>query len=166
MEKALIEQYKQQMLQMYQSRETPRTVPAAVLEKKPVADNSTGYLSAVVTAVRSLYFVPNARVTVFTGTPEEMTVIDTALTDQNGRITPFALPTPLFSLSLNAENTTTPYSLYNLMIEAEGYLTNIHLNIPVFPSVTSVQPSNLLLLETAGVNKGPRIFDEKPNYNL
>ena len=47
-----------------------------------------------------------------------------------------------------------------------GRFTNIHLNIPVFPTVTSRQTSNLLLLETAGVDKGPRIFDESQKYDL
>ena len=76
------------------------------------------------------------------------------------------METPLKSESLDSANTEIPYSLYNMMFEADGYLTNIHLNIPVFPTVTSRQTSNMLLLETAGVDKGPRMFDELQKYDL
>ncbi len=178
MEKSLIERYKAQMLEMYGKK--PRTVnvqntanmPDTHIERQEsslttVDDNTaTGNLLGVVTSVRSLYFVPGARVTVFTGTPQNMQIIDTDTTNENGRTKAFALPTPKRGLSMDSANTETPYALYNMMVEADGYITNIHLNIPVFPSITSIQPSNLLLLETAGVDKGPRIFDEKQNYNL
>ena len=76
------------------------------------------------------------------------------------------METPLKSESLDSANTEIPYSLYNMMFEADGYLTNIHLNIPVFPDTVSRQTSNLLLLETAGADKGPQIFDEAQSYNL
>ncbi len=171
MEKDLIERYKNEMLKMYQRK--AKVIPAvaepeqeAAVPLPPASNSEEGYLMAVVTAVRSLYFVPNAKVTVFTGGVDDMNVIATAVTDQNGRTEKIPLPAPAVSLSQSEDNSQPPYSLYNIMVEADGYLTNIHLNIPVFSSVTSRQLSNLLLLETAGVNKGPRIFDEMPNYNL
>ncbi len=178
MDKSLIESYKQEMLKMYSSRAKAvntvvqnEKVPSIVQPNpQPVnnSDNSssTGTLQGIATSVRGLYFVPNAKVTVFSGTPENMQVIDTSVTDQNGRTKEFVLPTPPKFESLNSSNQEIPYALYNMMFEADGYLTNIHLNVPVFPSVTSRQTSNLLLLETAGVNKGPRIFDELQSYNL
>ena len=176
MDKSLIESYKQEMRKMYANRiktapvitnvtdipkieSTPPTVP-------PDSQSATGRLQGIATSIRGLYFVPNTKVTVFTGTPENMQVIDTSITDENGKTKVFTLPTPTKSESLSPQNQVIPYGLYNMMVEADGYLTNIHLNVPVFPTVTSRQTSNLLLLETAGVNKGPRIFDELQNYNL
>jgi hypothetical protein len=53
-----------------------------------------------------------------------------------------------------------------MLIEADGYIKNIHLNIPVFSNVTSLQQSNLILEETAGEDKGPKVFDEAQKYNL
>ncbi|MBQ6847336.1 MAG: hypothetical protein IJO62_00260, partial [Clostridia bacterium] len=103
--------------------------------------------------------------TVFTGDPDNMQVIDTDYTDENGKTKAFLLTTPQKAESQEPNN-EIPYSLYNMMFEAEGYLTNIHLNIPVFPDVVSRQTSNLLLLETAGADKNPRIFDELQKYNL
>ncbi len=169
MDKNLIEHYKAEMLKAYGNRvravNSTAAVPKEVIAPLDSTD-STGKLLGIATQIRGLYFVPNARVTVFTGTPENMQIIDTAITDQNGKTKEFILPTPAKSLSNDENNTEIPYSLYNMMFEADGFMTNIHLNIPVFPSVTSRQTSNLLLLETAGVDKGPRIFDELPNYNL
>ncbi len=162
MEKSLIEEYKQKMLNMYKGKAVATVSQTQISEPQ----ENEGYLTAIVTAVRYLYFVPGAKVTVFKGTPENMEIIGTDITDQNGRTEPFKLETPAKALSEDSSNTKPPYALYNLMIEAEGYLTNIHLNIPVFSGVTTRQTSNLLLLETAGADKGPRIFDEMPNYNL
>ncbi len=172
MEKTEIQRYKEEMMRMYGNR--VRSVNIAVPTPAPVrptpdtqdVNSVTGELIGVATAVRGLYFVPNTRVTVFKGTPENMEVIDTDITNQNGKTKVFILDTPVKSESLDSANTEIPYALYNMMFEADGYMTNIHLNIPVFPTVTSRQTSNLLLLETAGVDKGPRIFDESQNYNL
>lgn len=176
MDKSLIESYKQEMLKMYSNRiktatdavsnvpDVPKTDNTAVTA--PDSETATGRLQGIATSIRGLYFVPNTKVTVFTGTPENMQVIDTSVTDENGKTKVFTLPTPAKAQSLSPQNQAIPYALYNMMFEADGYIPNIHLNVPVFPTVTSRQTSNLLLLETAGVNKGPRIFDELQNYNL
>lgn len=179
MDKNLIESYKLKMLEMYESKMKPTAAtpsmdtmpsPAPALEptpsEAPKIEGDTGSLIGIVTNLRGLYFVPNAKVTVFKGSIDDMQVIDTSLTDQNGKTKEFVLPTPAKELSMNFQNTLPVYSLYNLMVEADGYLTNIHLNIPVFPDTVSRQTSNLLLLETAGADKGPQIFDEAQSYNL
>ena len=110
--------------------------------------------------------MPNAKVTIFTGNADQMNIIDTAVTDQSGKTKVFTLPTPQKNLSLDSNNATIPYSKYNMLVTADGYIDNIHLNIPVFSGVTSIQRSNMLLRETAGVNKGAQIFNEENNYNL
>lgn len=179
MDKNLIERYKQEMLQMYKGKlravniaPVPRETPPDTLpeeeEMPPMtsAVDDTGKLIAIVTTVRSLYPVPNAKITVFTGGIDDMEVIATDFTDESGRTDAFVLQTPSKSLSMNLLNEIRPYGLYNMMVEADGYIPNIHLNIPVFSTITSLQNSNMTLLETAGVNKGPQIFDELQNYTL
>ncbi len=162
MNKSLIENYKSQMMQMYKTKFKPTV---AEVTPSPTS-KSTGKLLGVATQIKGLYFIPNTKVTIFTGSPDNMQIIATDFTDQNGKTKEFILPTPPVNLSEDKDNTAQPYALYNMMFESDGFLTNIHLNIPVFEGVTSRQTSNLLLLETAGVDKGPRIFDEMPNYNL
>lgn len=174
MDNNMIERYKKQMLEMYSSSQ--RVLPTQTNENPipqpqtpsntTAPDTSTGNLIGIVTAVRALYPVKNAKVTVFTGEYDNMNVIDTDLTDQSGRTKTFILPTPEKALSLEETNTVLPYALYNMLIEADGYIKNIHLNIPVFSTVTSLQQSNLLLEETAGADKGPQIFDEAQKYDL
>lgn len=169
MDNNLFNKYKQEMLKMYRSVSAPvsePTPPATPVTNAPPQATNEGYLIGITTAVRSLYPVKNAKVTVFTGDIDNMQIIDSDLTDQSGRTKAFRLPTPEKALSLNENNTAIPYELYNMMVEADGYIKNIHLNIPVFGTVTSLQQSNLLLTETAGVNKGPQIFDEAQKYEL
>lgn len=133
----------------------------------PENENSAqGSLIGIVTAIRSLYPVSNAKVTVFTGDYSNMQVIDSDMTNESGRTKTFTLPTPERSLSLNQDSTAIPYSSYNMAVEADGYIKNIHLNIPIFSGITSLQQSNLILEETASQDKSPQIFDESQKYDL
>lgn len=165
MDKNLIDKYKEEMLRMYRS---VNATPAAPTPNPDSVLQSTneGYLFGIVTAVRALYPVKNAKVTVFTGDYNDMNVIDSALTDESGRTKIFTLPTPEKALSLDQDNSALPYASYNMAVEADGYIKNIHLNIPVFSTITSLQQSDLLLSETAGEDKGPQIFDEAQKYEL
>ncbi len=168
MDKDLLEKYKAEMLKMHNSvkKSTPTIAPITTEPLEPQS-TTTGSLIGIATAIRSLYPISNARVTVFTGDYNgDMQIIDSSLTDNSGRTKIFNLPTPELALSLDETNTQIPYSLYNMLIEADGYIKNIHLNIPVFSNVTSLAQSNLILEETAGVDKGPNIFDETQKYNL
>lgn len=162
MDKTLYDKYMAEMMNMYKASKTVPTVSNIVAENP----DSSGGLIAIVTALRRLYPVQNAKVTVFTGDYSNMQVIATALTDNSGRTRTFTLETPERQLSLQAGENKTPYASYNMLVEAEGYLDNIHLNIPVFSGVTSLQSSDMVLLETAGIDKGARVFDESQKYNL
>lgn len=174
MDKNLIEKYKNEMRQMYKSANAP--IRSAVIEvptpapqtetPTPPESSTTGGLLGIVTAIRSLYPVKNAKVTIFTGTYPDMQVVDSDFTDESGRTKIFVLETPEKALSLEEDNQIIPYSSYNMAVEADGYIKNIHLNIPVFSGVTSLQQSNLILEETAGQDKGPQIFDEANRYDL
>lgn len=180
LDKNLFESYKAKMLDMYNSvkenipvvapiGEPPLSEPQAAPVPKPTLpqNTTTGNLIGIVTAIRGLYPINNAKVTIFTGNYNgNMQIIDSDLTDNSGRTKTFNLPTPELALSLDENNTVLPYSIYNMLIEADGYIKNIHLNIPVFSNVTSLQQSNLILEETAGEDKGPKVFDEAQKYNL
>ncbi len=171
MDKNVIEQYKQEMLNMYKKsknlKPTKNFVEAAVYNPPTEnSDSQKGSLIAIVTALRGIYPVENAEVTVFTGNIGDKQVIDKAFTDSSGRTRPFLLDTPNKQISLEEQNDSTPYSAYNLEIKAEGYRDNVHINIPIFSGVTSLQRSNMMLLETAGEDKGPQIFDESQRFDL
>ena len=172
MDQNLIEKYKNEMLKMYKSANTAVKVPAIEdvptpqTPPPPTESTASGKLIGIVTAIRSLYPVNNAKVTIFTGDYQSMQIIDSDMTNESGRTKTFILPTPEKALSLEEDNTTLPYALYNMAVEADGYIKNIHLNIPVFSGVTSLQQTNLILEETAGEDKKPQIFDESQKYDL
>ena len=167
MDKNVIEQYKNEMLKMYsKARSVPTIATEIAPTPAPTPTVSQGMLIGIVTTLRSLYPVVGAKVTVFTGNPEEMTVIDTDFTDNSGRTKSFTLPTPERQLSQTSGASDKPYSSYNMLVQADGYIDNIHLNIPVFSGITSLQSSNMMLSETAGENKGPQIFDEAQQFTL
>lgn len=178
MDKNLIEKYKNEMLNMYKSSKTVPTV--APIPENPVPVPQTpmvmpetnqsetqGGLIGIVTSLRGIYPVKGAKVTVFTGNYyDNMQVIDTDFTDQSGRTKEFRLPAPEKSLSEVSGASDKPYASYNMLVQSDGYIDNIHLNIPVFSTVTSLQDSNLMLLETTGVDKGPQVFDESQEFTL
>jgi hypothetical protein len=58
-----------------------------------------------------------------------------------------------------------PYSVYNMAVKADGFLTNVHLNIPIFSGITSIQKSDLIL-DSDQTGNEPQIFDEGQKYNL
>mgnify|MGYP007028675890 FL=1 len=157
MDRSLIEKYKNDMLKKYGSSAAEETTAAAP-EK--------GRLSANVTSVANIYPVRGARVTVFTGSPASMTVLDSAVTDESGKTRVFLLDAPPKSLSMTSGAPALPYTLYNLLISADGFLDNIHLNIPVFSGIASVQRSDMLPKAVAGGRTDPIIFNEFSSFEL
>lgn len=157
MDRSLIEKYKNDMLKKYGSSAAEKTTAAAP-EK--------GRLSANVTSVANIYPVRGAKVTVFTGSPDSMTVLDSAVTDESGKTRDFLLDAPPKSLSMTSGAPALPYTLYNLLISADGFLDNIHLNIPVFSGIASVQRSDMLPKAVAGGRTDPIIFNEFSSFEL
>lgn len=165
MDKRLTEKYKKELSQI-REKSSKEAVTTATNTVAPIENAGYGFLTAMVTSLRGIYPVKNAEVTVFTGNVGNERVYDTALTDESGKTRPFRLPTPPLSMSLNPDETALPYSRYNMRVKADGYVENVFYNIPVFSGVNSIQRSNMLLLETAGKNKGPMIFDEGQSFDL
>ncbi len=166
MDKSMIERYKEELLRMSGRKKAVVAEALPTVTEPPPPNDRNGGLVVEATALRSIYPVSGAEVTVFTGEGETARIIDKAVTDQSGKTKRFVLETPPRSASLDSASTTLPYSLYNLRVRAEGYIDNIHLNVPVFSGITSVQQSEMMLLETAGEDRRPQIFDETPQFNL
>ena len=174
MDKSLIEKYKSEMMGLYRSVKSAtaksEVIPTANFNEEaqdiPQQNQNTGNLIVVVTTVRSLYPLENAKVTVFSGDLANKNIIATDFTDQSGRTKTFTLATPQKSISLNSESQEMPYELYGIEINAEGYIDTIYINVPIFSGSTSIQRANMMLLETEGKNKGPIIYDTASQYNL
>ncbi|MEE1329664.1 MAG: hypothetical protein U0K18_00450 [Acutalibacteraceae bacterium] len=175
MDKSLIEKYKNEMLMLKKKADfkaaAVNTPQQGYYEegRRDIPDDASdenGRLIAMVTYTDRIYPVKNARVTVFTGSPENMQIVGTAVTDESGKTGKFELPAPLRSLSQQSDPSALPYALYNMMVQSDGFLDNIHLNIPVFRGVTSVQRSDLTPISVAGGRTEPIIFNEFSSYEL
>lgn len=166
MNNELFEKYKNEMLEMYNSVHKTKAVPTVVKPDTPQPQSEQiGRLLGVVTSFNSLYPIENAKVTVFSGEYEDMNIIDTDLTDQSGKTKVFLLPTPDKNLSMAPDLSQRPYAVYNMLVESDGFLKNIHLNIPVFSGITSIQRSDLII-DADQSDSEPQIFDEGQKYNL
>lgn len=196
MDRDLIEKYKNELMKMYRAHADTRAryaaAPAEPAEEAPPPKEQTpptdgtqpgfyipgepskgddasdvnGRLVAIVTSISYLYPVPDAKVTIFTGPYENMQIVATDTTNQSGRTKVFELSAPERQLSMQSGLSEQPYSLYNMLIDADGFVSNLHLNIPVFRGVTSLQRSNLLPVSAAGDIDGPIIYNESSSYNL
>ena len=85
--------------------------------------------------------------------------------DNSGKTKVFSLPTPDKNLSMAPDLSQRPYAVYNMLVESDGFLKNIHLNIPVFSGITSIQRSDLII-DADQSGSEPQIFDEGQKYNL
>lgn len=131
--------------------------------------NSTGGLIVSVTTLRGIQGVPGAKVTIFTGTPENYEIVAENVTDSSGKTGRFLLPTKEKALSEQADTgalKTIPYSLYNIAVMADGYARQLNLNVPIFSGVTTLQNMDITSLSAYGGGNEPIIEDEMPKYNL
>ncbi len=171
------QEYANELLQMYRANaqeirnidnyEQQKSNHSSDVSEKIVFEDGTGGLQVNVTTLGRLYPVKNALVTIFTGQKENMSVIETAITDESGKSDVFNLKTPQRDDSLQAENGgVLPYANYNISVQSDGYVEQIAMNVPVFSGVVSVQGIDLLPITVAGSHTAPQIFDEQNKYNL
>ena len=164
--------YADELIKMYHENnraltEEPPSVLPTIVPAVPAFEDGTGGLQVNVTTLRRLYPVKNALITVFTGTRDNMTTIETDITDESGQSKIFKLKTPSRADSQQAENGgALPYASYNISVQSDGYVEQIALSIPVFPGVISVQGIDLLPISAAGGHISPQIINEDNNYNL
>lgn len=133
----------------------------------PTLDDGTGGVQVNVTTIGRLYPVKDALVTVFLGSGNTRTVIETDVTDDSGKSKVFKLSTPPRAESQQSENGgELPYANYNISVKSDGYVEKIAMNVPVFSGVISVQGIDLLPITAAGGHTAPQIIDETNKYNL
>ena len=169
------EDYARELLEMYRentSRPTASTFTEPV-EQTPTYDDETqfedgtGGLQVNVTTLRRLYPVKNALITIFIGERSNMTVIETGATDESGKSGVFNLKTQPRADSQQAGNGgVPPFSRYNILVQSDGYVDQIAMDVPVFSGVISVQGIDLLPVTAAGGNTAPQIIQEGNDYNL
>ena len=159
MDKTLMEKYEKEMLEM-----SKRAVLPAI--EQDDGELHTGKLSVFVTTARGLAGIEGADVTVFTGDINDRTVVDTAVTDKSGQTKEFVLPTKSKALSETQSENKKPFMTYGIYVQADGYVNQANLNIPIFEGVTSIQSVNLISVEANNDSETPIVIDEAPNFGL
>jgi hypothetical protein len=101
---------------------------------------STGYLSVGVSTAQGAIPLEDAAVNIRGGAAANSGILSSLRTDRDGRTPTVALTTPALSLSATPSD-LPPYSVYHIDVFKEGYLPLFFHNVPVFPSVISIQPA-------------------------
>lgn len=176
MDKSMFEKYIQEMKKMkaqampVTEKEKPKaeSVMAEPLHQTDNDENMTGIGGLIVTAttLRGLYPVENAKVTVFTGTKENMNVIAEAVTDISGKTPLIKLPAPSSVYTEAPDPSERPYAYYNIETSADGYIPTGNYNVAVFDKVTSVQNVSLYPIISTPEGNQPIVIDEFDNYEL
>ena len=169
------QEYANELMKMYRENseaitELKKSVEMPFLASNltpPTFDDGTGGVQVNVTTIGRLYPVKGALVTVFSGSSNTRTVIETDVTDDSGKSKVFKLVTPPRAESQQSENGgELPYANYNISVKSDGYVEKIAMNVPVFSGVVSVQGVDLLPITAAGGHTAPQIIDETNKYNL
>ena len=126
----------------------------------------SGNIIVIATAIRGLYPVENAKVTVFTGRGEDERIIAEQFTNRSGRTAPFSLPAPSASFTDAPNPAQRPFAYYNVRTTADGYIETVNYNVAVFDNTTSLQNVSMYPLSSEPDKNKPIIIDEFENYEL
>ncbi len=166
--KKTAQEYADELLRLYKEKGVAqhKAVPAAAPAEMPSIADDSGGLVVNATTLRGLYPVNSALVTVFTGTRDNMQIIEIDATDESGKSKVFSLSAPPRADSQQESDNKKPYSSYNVSVRSDGFIEQIVMNVPIFSGVVSVQNVDLVKNTVAGKNTEPQIIEGGNNYNL
>ena len=169
MDKALIDKYIEELKAMQAAAmpmQKSQPQPPPVVGENSEDMKGSGGLIVMVTAVRGLYPIALAKVTVFTGSGKGAKVVAEAYTGDSGKTPLIKLPSVSSSLSESPNPSERPFAYYNIKTSADGYIDTVNYNVAVFDGVTSVQNVSLYPIASRPSDNGPIIIDEAQNYEL
>lgn len=135
-------------------------------EQEPDYDNGNfGFLQINATTSEGTVPISGAHVTVFTEENGTRRLIKLMTTDRNGATPAIPLEAPSQVYSLTPSNGVKPYSEYNVFVSAEGFRPIENINVPIFSTIKSVLPINMIPLLEYETNRESIIeyVGEEPN---
>lgn len=115
------------------------------LETFLTANTGKGRLRTEVYAANRAYGIPNARVTVSLPVETGNITLFNGLTDADGITPTIELPAPPKERSLTPDsNGAVTYAGYTVAVEHPSFVRAVFTNVPVFDSILSIQPVELL----------------------
>ena len=124
--------------------------PYADYEDFERRNKSQGELRVQVFAADRSFPVKNAGVTVTVPLLNGSKELFSGMTDADGIVEGIVLPTPDKSLSLDEDNTDEPFALYDIRVSHPDFADSEFTNVPIFDSVKSIQPVELVPLTQSG----------------
>ncbi len=139
---------------------------AVITSPLPFTDNdefvennpSTGILRVQAFAANRSFPVQGALVRVYVKFVNGERELFTGTTDEDGIIDGIRLPAPDSSVSFDENSTVAPYAIYSITVTKPGYASADFDGIPVFDSVKSIQPVELVPLSTNGRAPTPDVI--------
>lgn len=136
---------------LYPYEQIPPAQPESTLEPLYTGDaaelnTSSGFLQAEVSAANRALPIKDASVIVSRRDGDKNELIALLTTDENGLTETIELPAPDIAYSESPDRTEKPFSDYQLAVYAQGFYTVPQLNVPVFPTVKSIQPVSMIPL--------------------
>jgi len=106
---------------------------------KTMQNINTSYGYLIIRVTNNLnYPIANANISIRYNDGTD-TIIESINTDISGNTEPIQLPAPNINLSLNEENTTRPYSEYNIIVNADGYEQGIITGTEILADTIAIQ---------------------------
>ena len=155
------EPYKEESVAVFAQQEVPvereaeENEPEAVITGRvPFADydefiagnQAQGTLRVQVFSANQSFPVPNATVRVYVQLDDGERELFSGLTDIDGVVDNILLPAPDSSVSFDENSTVAPYAVYKVRVERPGFSAALFEGVPVFDSVKSIQPVEMIPL--------------------
>lgn len=105
-----------------------------------IQNESTGYLTVMVSTARGAIPLEGATVNVRGDTDDSSEILFSLLSDRDGKTPKISLPTPPKSNS-DTPGGASAFATYNIDVFKDGYVPLYFQNVPIFPSVHSIQPA-------------------------
>ena len=110
------------------------------MNTSPNTNDSMGYLIVKVSTARGAIPLEGASVIVRGGDADSSGVLYSMRTNRDGQTERIPLPTPPRSES-QSPGYPKPYATYGIDVFREGYVPLSFENVPIFPSIVSIQPA-------------------------
>lgn len=129
----------------------------------------TGYAIVRATTASTAIPIEDALVLIRGSESENQDVMYSLSTDRDGLSRKVSLPAPLKRNS-QSSGIEKPFAIYTIEVYKEGYYPQFYQNVPIFDSITAVQPAQMIpISENGHINPyviDEQIFDEKENPSL
>ncbi|MBQ9965646.1 MAG: hypothetical protein IJP22_02840 [Clostridia bacterium] len=107
----------------------------------PIANEGAiqkGYIQVRVSALQESVPIVGAKISITRPIGSEAAVLWSDITDESGKSGIVELPAPDKALSESPNQSATPYAVYNVKVEAQGFYTVYNINVQVFSGELSI----------------------------